>query len=227
LNVLLAIVYTAAYPLAVSALEQGGHRAAVAQTARNGELIATVALAGAAVLTVLAPQIVGLAVGAQYRATAVQLVPWIALSAALGGIKAFHFDMAFHLGRNSRGLMTSSAVAASANVALNLVLIPRFGLLGAAYASAAALALATVLSARLGRPVFALPRFAPLCLRAAAVAAVAATGAWLAGQLLGGIAGLLAGAAMAAGTALAAAFVIDIGGLRVEALRSIRRMTAA
>lgn len=227
LSVLLVIVYTAAYPLAVSALERRGRAAAIAQSARNGELIVTVALAGAAVLTVLAPELVGIAVGAHYRETAVQLVPWIALSAALGGIKAFHFDMAFHLGRSSGGLLMSSMVAALANVALNLLLIPRFGVLGAAYASAASLALATALSAQLGRRVFALPAFAPMCLRAGAVALIAASGALAAAHAVDGVTGLVAGAVAAASTALAGAFLMDLGGLRAEALRSFRRFTTA
>src|SRR5690606_26515211 len=104
-GVLLAIVSMAAYPLAVTALEHRGTDAALAQTSRNGELVLTVALAGAVVLTVLAPYGIDLVVGTEYRETAMQIVPLVALAAALGGIKGFHFDIAFHLGRNSAGLV--------------------------------------------------------------------------------------------------------------------------
>jgi len=55
LGLLLAVVNTAAYPLAVRQLEQEGEEAARAQLAQNGELIITVALTGAAGLAALAP----------------------------------------------------------------------------------------------------------------------------------------------------------------------------
>lgn len=216
LGVALTIVQIASYPLAVRALEDQGPAAAREQLRHNGELIFTLALAGAASLAVLAPQIAAVVVGSEFRGTTASLLPFIALAAALWGIKAFHFDVAFHMGCNSRGLLLGVAAAAVANVALTCLLVPGFGLQGAAVASILAYALGLVLSARLGRRVFDMPPVAPILARAGCVALAAAGGAALARSLDAGAAGLVAGVTLAVLSGGIASLWVNIANARVE-----------
>lgn len=214
LGMLLMIIQVAAYPLAVRALETDGQVAAINQVRRNGELIVGVALAGAAGLAILAPQLSGLIVGPEYRSTTADLLPWVGAAAALGGIKAFHFDMAFHLGRDSRGLLLSAIVAAGSNIVLNVLLIPRAGILGAAYATLAAYAVGLILSAALGRGAFSMPSSTMLLLRAGCVGIASGVGAAAGGTVGTNAVGLLFGLIGGASSALVLAFVLDLGSMR-------------
>lgn len=214
LGVLLAIAQVAAYPLAVRALEERGQVAAQEQIRHNGELILCLAISSAAGLAVLAPHIAAVAVGAEFRETTARLLPWVALAAAIGGVKAFHLDIAFHLGRKSQGLLASAATAAALNIVLNLLLIPRFGLLGAAYATALAYLSGGAASLWLGRRVFPMPPLAPLVLRGLAVGLAVAAGGWAGGSLAiaptpGTLLAGIAGAFIAAGVMVLCLDVAD------------------
>jgi len=215
LGMLLAVVQVAAYPLVVRALEDSGHGAARARLRQNGELIVALALAGAAVLYTFTSELASVVVGPAFRSDTIELLPWIALAAAIGGIKAYHFDLAFHLGRRSEALVLTSAATALANVGLNLILIPRFGLLGAAWAAVMAFLLGLLLSGRLGRRAFPMPPAWQILLRAGGVAVAVALGG-LVGKTAGGprewqlICGLLGSAA----AGVLVAYVIDLAGVR-------------
>ncbi len=157
ITLLLTIVNTAAYPLAVKALERGGEACAREQLAHNGELIIAVALTSAAGLVALAPAVLTVFIGEAFRPGAAAILPIVAAASALSAIKAFHFDIAFHLGKRSTTLVWITAFAAVINVVLNLLLIPRFGAVGAAWATLAAYAIALVISAYIGHRVFSMP----------------------------------------------------------------------
>lgn len=216
---ILTVVHVAAYPLAVRAVETHGPTGGRVQLAQNGELLAGLALAAAAGLAVLAPHVAAVVVGDEFRQATARLLPWVALAAALGGVKAFHFDLAFHLGRDTRGLVACGAAAAVANVGLNLLWIPRFGIDGAAYASVAAFVLGAGMSVWLGRRVFAMPPAIPLLMRGVTIALVTAGGAACGGWYGIGPVGLVAGVLAGALAAVVAAFVIDLASLRTDFAR--------
>lgn len=212
LGLALVVINTAAYPLVIRQLEQNGEKAASVQLARNGELIITLAVAGAAGLIALAPIIVEIVIGKAFRADALAVVPWIAVAAAVAGIKAFHLDIAFQLARQSRWQAYTAILAAIANVALNLLLIPRYGILGAAWATLAAFTLASLVSGWLGRRVFPMPAFLPLLGRGLVVATLAYLGAWLIMQMaLPIFAALMLGIAASGALALAGALLLNVG----------------
>jgi len=133
----------------------------------------------------------------------------------VAGIKAFHLDMAFHLARQSRWLVITSTVAALANVALNLLLIPHYGILGAAWATLAAFAVAALASGLFGRNAFSMPAFLPLFARGLTISVLAYLGAWLVMQSgLSVLLTLLLGVAAGAALGLAGALLLDVAGVR-------------
>lgn len=156
-GMLMMVVNLAAYPLAVRALESKGRDAATRQLSENASLLIGVGLPAAAGLMLLAPNVAEVVLGKQFHSSAAELIPIVIVGSLLGGIKAFYFDLSFQLGRHTQGLIWISLMAAVSNIAFNLVLIPRYGVAGAAYAAVLTYLIALVLSAWQGRKVFALP----------------------------------------------------------------------
>jgi O-antigen/teichoic acid export membrane protein len=223
LGLLLTIVNTAAMPLVIRLLEKEGESAASCQMKHNGELLFALAMAGAAGMIAIGPLIIELFVGRDFRAGALEVFPWIALTAAVIGIKSFHFDIAFHLSKQSRWLVVTSGSAALMSVLLNFLLIPRYGIVGAAWASLVGFSLATIASALLGTRVFPMPRALPMLAKGLLVAVPTWLTAWLVAGLdcspviaLG--LSILAGAA----TALMVSLAFDVAGMR-QAVASNRR----
>lgn len=157
LTLLMSTVNLAAYPLAIRALEQRGEEACRMQLKRNGTLLLAIAIPSAAGMTVLASNISSVLLGAEFREDAAQLIPWVALAALLSGVRSFHFDLAFQLGRQTIGQVWVAGAAAVLNIGLNIWLIPLVGLMGAIYATAASYLLAITISMALGRRVFRVP----------------------------------------------------------------------
>ncbi|MCR4405259.1 MAG: oligosaccharide flippase family protein [Candidatus Acetothermia bacterium] len=154
LILLMTVVNLAAYPLAVRALEHRGTEAAQAQVRKNATLLLAVAVPGAVGLAVLAPNIAGVLLGAGFREEGALILPWVAFAILMSGVRAYHFDLAFQLGRRTIGQVWVVGPAAALNFVLNLWWIPSLGILGAVYATAAAYLVALGLSAGLGRKVF-------------------------------------------------------------------------
>ena len=170
LGLLLSIVNTAALPLVIKKFEFEGALAATEQLRQNGQLMFILAFSGAAGLIAIGPAMIELWVGEAFREGALLVFPWIAVMAAVAGVKAFHFDLAFHISKHSKWLILTSGLAAFSNVILNIFLVPRFGIVGAAWAGLAAFLVAAILSAILGKKAFPMPPVAPLIIRGIAVA---------------------------------------------------------
>lgn len=155
LVMLMMIVNMAAYPLVVKAMEQQGFHAAQNALTKSGLLLLSVALPSMVTLIVMAPQFAAL-LGSSFRET-ISFLPYIAVGAFLNGLRSYHFDLAFQLSRTTIGQMWVAGIAGLVNFGLNLFWIPRYGLLGAAWSTVTAYALALVLSILLGRRIFHVP----------------------------------------------------------------------
>lgn len=151
LQVLMMVVNLAAYPLAIRAYEKEGVPGALAQLRQNGVLLLAVALPATVGIVVLAQPLADVLLGADYRAAARIILPWVAFGVFLAGLKVFLFDMAFQLTKRSATMIWAVAVAAGCNVLLNFWWIPAFGIVGAAWATVVSHALALAVCILLGR----------------------------------------------------------------------------
>ena len=175
ITMLMMVVNLAAYPLAFRAFEKDGPDAARTQLAQNFSLLIAVGLPAAAGMALLAGNVAHIFVGEAYRNTTAHLVPIVAVATFIAGLKSFYFDVAFQFREKTVSQVWVALAAAVANVALNAVLIPRFGLMGAAIASVSGWTFATMTAAIVGHRYFALPiPTRPLLRVAAATAAMAA-----------------------------------------------------
>src|SRR5690606_33905435 len=131
-------------------LERDGVEAAQHLSQRNAESLLFIALPAAAGLALVAEPIAALMVGAEFRADAAAIIPWMAMAGLLRGLTLHYLHHAFLFSRRTGMLIWLMAIPAGLNLALNLLLIPRFGLDGAIASTILAYIAAFVLSAVVG-----------------------------------------------------------------------------
>ncbi|GAA5179317.1 hypothetical protein GCM10025771_21070 [Niveibacterium umoris] len=160
----------------------------------------------------VARDLAGVLLGAGFRDDAALVMPWIALAALLGGVRTYLFDLPLHLSQRMGIQSLIAGGSALLGLALNLWLVPRFGIAAAAGVAVVAQGCGCVASYLVGRGTLS-PRWAMRDL--AAVGGAAAAMALVVLCLpLAGVVGLvvkvLAGATVYALVVLA----LDAAGLR-------------
>jgi O-antigen/teichoic acid export membrane protein len=157
LDVMFAWLGMAGGPACIMALERGGHAALLKTAREQAGFMVMIALPAAVGLALTAAPLADIMVGPALRASAAHVTPWIAISALFSGLTTYYLHTAFTLSRKTCRLIVAMAIPAAANLALTLILIPRFGLDGAMWATTASYALGMVASYTLGRRALALP----------------------------------------------------------------------
>lgn len=157
LDVLFLWLGTAGQPALVMALERGGLERLKVAAREQLSTFLLIGLPAAAGVALVAQPLSEVLIGEELRTAAASVTPWIALSALLFGLTAYYFGQAFTLGKKTKRLLIAMAIPAGLNVALNLILVPRFGLMGAAWATAASFGVGMVSTWLIGRRVMALP----------------------------------------------------------------------
>lgn len=150
------------------------------------------------------------------------VVPWVALALYFQALyNVWSTGTVFSRRTGSVAIVTS--VGTGANIALNLIFVPRYGIIAAAVTTAVGYALMAVLHALLARRLFPIPweygRIARI-----SVAALAAYGAAFLARRLGDVGELLVG-----GTVAAVVFAVMLAALkavRISELRRIREIAA-
>ena len=200
-------------PMMMAAWErEGAHgvREASAHAARTLMLIAAPAAAG---LALVAQPLSEVMIGEAMRAQAAAIMPWIALSGLINGFVLHYVSEGFQLSKRTAlraGLMVIPVIA---NIALNAILLPRIGLMGAVYSTVACYTLALVLLALASRRLVPLAwPWADFLKVAGACAAMAITVRLLPAP--GGLPELLLKAGMGAVVYVLAALIFDAAGAR-------------
>ena len=165
-------VGAAAYTLAVHTLETDEKRRADAQLAANFVLLLALLLPSAVGLALVAPALVPFLVGREFVGPAVELTPWVAAAAFVGCMRAHYVDTGFHLAKRTGLLTCLLAAMAALEIGLGIVLIPRFGYMGPAYANLAAMCTGWIVCFAVARRVH--PMTLPLAEAAKVIAATLA-----------------------------------------------------
>ncbi|HEX8232910.1 MAG TPA: lipopolysaccharide biosynthesis protein [Caulobacteraceae bacterium] len=213
LDVLFIWLGMAGGPAAVAAFERGGLAALQREAREQASLILLICVPAAAGLALVARPLADVMIGEQMRSGAAQVTPWIALGGFFAGVTTHYLYQAFTLARRTGLVIVALGVPAVLNVALNLLLIPRFGLSGAMWAAAASYAAGAAAALLLGRRVMPLPiplaTLGKVLLTAAGMAAaVLALPAW------GGFPELALKAGVGAAVYALLAIALDIAGAR-------------
>jgi O-antigen/teichoic acid export membrane protein len=215
----------AAFPLAIRAFEREGLPGASRQLRANGKLLMAVALPVTALLMCANAQLAAVMVGPAFREQAAMIMPWVALAALLAGFQIHFFDHAFHLSRRTTLFGWTTGPAAVLNIGLNLLLLPRLGLMGAVWATLASYTVSLVATVVIGRRVMKVPLDLPELARVLAACGLMAA-AVIAARLPASLLGLVEASMIAVVVYAIAAFAFDIAGVRSRLKpRPFRRST--
>ena len=157
LTLLMMAISLAILPLAIKAYEDHGPAAAREQMRHNATLLLAVGVPAVVGLMLLAGNIAHCFLGKDFRQEATRIIPIIAFGTFLAGYKAYHLDSAFQFVHRTIYQVWIVLIAAVVNIALNLVMVRPYGIIGAAGASVVAYVISMVLTAAYGRKHFALP----------------------------------------------------------------------
>lgn len=215
-------------PLLIAAFEHQGRRAAEDVARNTAGLMALLGFPAAAGLALVAGDVSQVLIGAEIAAEASVIIPFIALSGLMNGIMTFYFHEAYVLGRRPRAMAAVMAGCAVLNLVLNLILVPRFGLTGAALSTVIAYAIALSVCVIHGRTIFALPIPIRSWVGAAGATAVMSAAILLLPAPDAPVMALMAKIMAGGLTYLAAALVLDVAGSRalltsrINALREVQ-----
>lgn len=157
LYVLMQSINLGAFPLAIRALEREGEAAARYQLQHNALLLAALSFPAAAGLVAIAPALVTLFLAESYQDTALLVFAPITLATLLNGWRTFYLDQSFQLGKQTGPQLRMMLGALVLSLGLNLLLVPRFGTMGAALANVGTFAALALASLIWGRRIFPLP----------------------------------------------------------------------
>lgn len=225
LDVIFIWLGSAAGPAAIAALEFGGRPALEKSAREQSSFMLLIAIPAAVGLALVARPLADVLVGEGLRDGAAQVTPWIAASGLFAGITTYYFHTAFTLAKATRLLLLAMTVPAAANIILNLALIPRFHLMGAAVATTISYAMGLVASAVIGRRAIALPvPWSTLARAGAASAGMAAVVSLI--PDFGGVLELALKAGVGGAVYGALALALDAGGARTQGALLLARLRA-
>jgi O-antigen/teichoic acid export membrane protein len=202
-------------PAMVAALERGEPGAMKATAREQASFMVLLTLPATVGLALVARPLSELLVGPAMADGAAHVTPWIAAGGFFSGITTYYLHQAFTLGRRTGLLLLAMTFPAGLNLALNLVLVPRFGIDGAMWATAASYAAGALASWGLGRRVIDLPLPLDTLLKAG-LACVPMALVVSSLPALGGIAELAMKAGAGALLFGGGAWMLDAGGLRTH-----------
>jgi len=131
---------------------------------------------GASLLWIVMPAATGIALvskefgfilGESVRAEAVTVMPLIAFAGVLNGLISYYAQRAFMLSGKTGMFVWAMVPPVLLNIGLNLWLIPKFGLMGAVYATLTSYALGFILAMIIGRRYYPLPVPVKACIEIA------------------------------------------------------------
>jgi len=126
---------SAIYSRAVKFADQKDTEGLKAQLSRGCALMLAVTLPASVGVAMVAPALARLAVAPEYVEPVSGLIAWMSAAAFLLNFRANYVDHGFHIGNTTGRLTVVITVMAIVNVLGDLLLIPRYGAIGAAQAS--------------------------------------------------------------------------------------------
>jgi O-antigen/teichoic acid export membrane protein len=147
----------ASYPLVMRAFEREGAAGARRQAGDNAELLLALALPAWGGFTIASAHVARVFLGPAFAPRATGLMPLIAAAVFLYAFRLHYVTQSMHLARRTWAILAVSIPAAIVNLGLNCVLLPRMGLIGAAWASLIAYAFALAISIWQANSCFPLP----------------------------------------------------------------------
>lgn len=156
LEILFVWISMAMTPAAVTAFEKLGSEASQDVMRSYGASLLWLAMP-AAVGIALVSKDAGFILGESVRAEAVTVMPFIAFAGLINGLVTYYVQRAFMLSGQTREIVWLMVPPVIVNIALNFILIPKFGLMGAVASTIIGYSMALVLAVLMARRHYPLP----------------------------------------------------------------------
>lgn len=216
------IVAMASHPLAVRAVDSNDEDLKKKQLGMNALWILGLGMPASLGFAAIAPELATLLLGDAFREQAAAIMPIIALAALAANLRGHYVEHYFLLARRNDLLVIALIPSALAALLINLLVIPKYGVMGAAYTAlgvqVTALVVAYAIVSRITALYIPWGDMAKIC--AASIAMVGVT------LLIPKIENLTIaiGAKMASGLVFytAAVLVMNVGGMRQALLKRYR-----
>lgn len=156
LEMLFVWVSMAVTPVAVSAMENDGTEGSRDILKNYGATLLWIAIPAATGIALVAKD-AGFILGEGVRENAVLVMPWIALAGLINGFMTYYVHRAFMLSGQTHKFVWALVGPVILNFGLNILLIPKYGLMGAVWATIASYTLAIIIATILARRDYPLP----------------------------------------------------------------------
>jgi O-antigen/teichoic acid export membrane protein len=157
IGAIMNVLFLAAFPMIVQVLEVEGDVSARIRLRALGNGLVCIGIPAAVAFGVLSSDISEIIFGAAYRQDAARIMPWLAAAIFVGAFKSYFLDVVFQLRHATKYQGYIAALMAAVNVLLNIFLLPRYGVIAAAWATLAAFSVGALASWGVGKSVFSLP----------------------------------------------------------------------
>jgi O-antigen/teichoic acid export membrane protein len=207
------VLFLATFPIIVQVLEVEGDESARIRLRTLGCGLIGIGLPAVFGVAVLSGEISEVVFGSSFRQDAGRIMPWLAVAIFLGCFKNYFVDVVFQLRNVSKYQGYIAAFMATVNVVLNLLLLPRYGVIAAAWSTFAAFAVGLLLSWCIAKTLFPLPSVGKNFLGAAAASALMAIVLYML-PLMNGVIWLLAKIVLGIFIYSALAWILNVANCR-------------
>lgn len=151
------VLFLAAFPLIVRAYDSAQHESTHNRLHTLGSQLLGLGLPVAAAVGFFASDISEIILGNDYRQDAMAIMPWLSAAIFIGAFKSFYLDLVFQLRNATKYQGYIAILMVAVNIVLNLILLPFYGAVAAAWATLAAFMVGALSSWVLGRSLITLP----------------------------------------------------------------------
>lgn len=156
LDILFIWIGMAITPVAVTALEKEGLQKSKEVLRDYGASLLWIAMPAATGIALVAEP-AAFILGEEFRDGAVKIMPAIAFAGVMNGMISYYAQRAFMLSGKTHMFVWAMVPPVLINIGMNLILIPKFGLMGAVWSTVVAYAVGLVIALAVGRRYFPIP----------------------------------------------------------------------
>jgi O-antigen/teichoic acid export membrane protein len=151
------VLFLAAFPLIVQAFDSALDEPTHNRLHALGSNLLGLGLPVTAAVGFFAGDIAEIILGNDYRQDATTIMPWLAAAIFIGAFKSFYLDVVFQLRNATKYQGFIAILMVAVNIVLNLIFLPIYGAVAAAWSTLAAFMVGALSSWFLGRSLFSLP----------------------------------------------------------------------
>lgn len=157
ISMIMMIINLGALPIAIKKFDTEGEESAKEQLNINYLLMLSISLPIVVIGLLFSSNIAYVLFEGDYRNNIEKLLPYILVGSFFLGLKSYYFDQSFQIGNNTKLQIIPVSAGALFSIIGNILLIPKFGVNGAAVSFIGAAIISMLLSFHFGRKVFSLP----------------------------------------------------------------------